>query len=346
MHILFLANSAYPTGEAQYITHLAQNLPKSKIDVSVIFASEGHPGIQGTVGLIEENVVSELSFRAYKETWANDVVAYIKDAGVDVVVVGQLKFSQADPKTGIMATHSAEDICSAAGVKSVFMAYDLDKLTFKNLDETNFDAYGSVSDLLARFITGSSPTIIPTVVRGCAVKPKAMDIDIRGYWGIAKEDTVLGYMGEFADAFGTDAIFEAAKQLGTRIFACGWGNELAELEAYRDVVTLLPMIPTHRKEWYDAMDVFVYPVYSGAFPFYAMEAVMTGTPIVITPTADTFALFGNETMAFCSFNKTSSLVDGIKKARDMDMKPAQKIAANELSLDKMVAGLIKLCQLV
>lgn len=343
MHILFLTESAYPTGEAQYITHLAQNLPKKKVDVSVIFAAEGHPGIQGTVGLIEDQVVSELNFRAYKETWASDVAAYIKDTGVDVVVVGKTAFSQADPKTGTMATHNTEDICSAAGVHSVFMAYDFNPVSvLKDLEKTNFDTYGTVSNLLAQFITGFNPTIIPTVVRGCAVKPEAMGINIREYWGISEHDTVLGYMGEFNDTFGIGAIIAAAKNLEARIFACGWGNETTDLEKMRGMITMLPMIPTHRKEWYEAMDVFVFPAHTGAFPFYAMEALMVGTPVVMTPIGDMYALFG-DTVGFCSFGNVQSLLSGVEKARNTDMKPAQKIANNELTLDSMVSGFIKLC---
>jgi len=343
-HILFITGTSYPCNSNMYMDTLASNLP-SGYTASVVYADGGHRGIMQYLD-IQDNVVTSLCHNAYREDWGASVTEYIDEYAVDVVVTTSAYYSGNDVYSGIKTIHNMSEIIDAAksSPKVVFAALEFSGDVASESKAVNADVVITSSKQFASLIDGCDVT--PSIIYGGAYVPPIGKYvkDIREYHGIPHETLVVGYIGELENENNVKPLVDACRSVGARLLVAGYGKQSELITDQKDMGYLTPIVPTNRRAWYDAFDVFVYPTKSLSFPFMAVEAMLCDTPVVMTPVSDFYSLTGGKFADFVYPTK-EGIAEGIKKARQRrHISDTKDFAEKKFSIDAMVAGFIEAIQ--
>lgn len=339
-HILFITETSYPCNSNMYIDTLANNLP-SRYTSSVIYADGGHRGIMQYLDM-QDNVVTSLCHNAYREDWGKSVTDYIDEYAVDIVVTTSAYYSGLDVYSGIKITHNVSEIIGAAksSPKVVFAALEFSYNVVAESKAVNADVVITSSNQFASLIRDCD--VVPSVVYGGAYVPPVGKYvkDIREYHGIPNETLVVGYIGELESENNVKPLVDACRSIGARLLVAGYGKQSELITDQKDMGYFTPIIPTSRRAWYEAFDVFVYPTRSLSFPFMAVEAMLCDIPVVMTPVSDFYALMSK--YADFVYPTKEGIAEGIKNARQRrHISDTKDFVEKKFSIKSMVSGFIE-----
>lgn len=172
---------------------------------------------------------------------------------------------------------------------------------------------------------------------------------------------VIGTVARYIDWKGYKYIIEAARTItekhkNVKFLFAGHGEQKGELKELvkkyklEDYIVFTGWIKKEQiPSLYGVMDIFLHAAIMEPFGFVFAEAMANGVPIVTTPTgAAGDVLKDKETCYYVKYKDAQSIVEGIDwviehpKEREAMKEKIKKIAAEQLSVEKMLDSYVKL----
>lgn len=287
MKILFLLESTRCDDAFLYTKALVEALSADGYEPKIAFTTGGTPS-DHTYQLVKAFVVhhlTKLCFRSGDPDYTERLANHVSSNGYDFLVVSQSAFGSPPVKVT-----SAYELMEHKP-QLVFLAQQCSGAVSQ--------AAEALAPLSPRWVSVSQNTATRflsdydvQVIYGPAVEAECLGVDIKTEYRIPTAAKVLGYIGNLDDCF-VEIMLEVSRRLQAFLLIAGTGGRVSSLAEMSGPMRVIPAIPNYRGDWYKAMNCFLYPVRSGGFPMFPVEAAMAGVPVAMTPVSDFYQLMGD-----------------------------------------------------
>lgn len=332
MKVLFLLETTRCDDRFLYLKPLLEDLSGAGYEPSLVFTTIGAPS-DHTYQLVKKYVVHHLTrlcFESENDNYVERLARHIDKAEYDYVVVSQSDFP-GFTVAGLYGLLQHQPRLAYLGAEcSDHVTRDCRKL------EDLQPKWVSVAELVAeRFMADWDVQVI----HGPAVSPETLGVDIRVEFGIPDHIKMLGFIGNVDDAL-LDVVFEACKRMNCGLLIAGTGDTTTALENMRGAIKVVPSIPQCRGDWYQAVDVFIYPVRWSGFPMFPLEAALCGKPVAMTPVSD-MARMSGERFGFFT-RDASSVVNAVRTAMRTNTEDNKQWVAETFSRERFLTDWLTL----
>ncbi len=328
MNILFLVDSSSPSDEQRLVQTLMRNIPADGYNKHVIFMS-------GNIGDLQcqsmPNVAFDCSFLHGQPDQADNIAKFIGRRKIDVLVTFHNQFintttvsimdkSNRLPKVVYIVAEHGDEPRQAAGLLQRFNP-----------------VFCSVSQLIAdRELSGLPVTVLHPGVP----YPQGEGRDAKLALNIPPQAKVIGYMGRIDKSCNLAMLIDVANRTKAWLLLCGVGPMVPNMFEQGPTVKMMPGIPELRADWFNAMNIFCYPVRASGVPTLAIEAMLAGVPTCMTPVSDVHRNFGDQ-VALHGLSK-DSLLEAMNKAASRPIPP--NVVAEAYSVERFVEEFTTLLQ--
>lgn len=332
MKLLFLLENTNLDNRFAYTRAVVKALAADGHEPKIAFTTGGTPA-DHAYQLMKDHVVhpmSQLCFHSTDAGYVGRLARHLEKYEYDALVVGQSAFvgTASNPVriSDVFETMEKRP-------RLIFVGHDCSASVSQSVKEIAHlePSYVAVSQNVAsRFM----PEVETQVIYGPAVEPEALGADIRDEFGISKTMKIIGYFGN-VDEINVDLLLEAAKRLKCGVLVAGTGERIPYLSGVNGPVKVVPAMPMYRGDWFKAIDCFVYPVRSSGFPMIALEAMMAGCPVAMTPVSDMYQLLGGKGHFFGM--SVEEMVKAIAGAVKSDTMALKQFAGETFTVERMLS---------
>ena len=316
LRVLLLSMGSTSGGGQRWLETMCKNMPKS-IKPYVIFTRIGHPGNIFYHRLQPWLAPHHLQYNKLKSDWPQQVAEFIDKEKVDVLL------QEEDERLREIID------CCKHKPRVVYVKHVMDPRGDIAANADIISQVVCVSERIAENVPGA------IVIRNGVPPPESSGIDIRALFGIRPEEFVVGYMGRVDRNKNVNFLIALAEQNHWRVLIVGRPDHA--LRRYGAAV-VVPADVYYTADWYKAMNVFVLPSRNEGFPLAPMEALLSGTPVAMTPVSDYPGLFDGA-VSFFAPDSLIEATDAIKSAPDP--KIGQAIINKHCNVKNMVAAYVK-----
>lgn len=327
MKLLFLLESTGLDDYFLYTKALVEDLSGDGYEPSIVFTTHGAPS-DHTYQLVKDHVLhqwTKLPFRSADPDYLDRLAKHINKHQYDFLVICQAtyhRFSVAalyellehKPRLIFVGKECSQSVTESA----------------KQIDNINPLWVAVAQNVASRFMADYDVQVI----YGPAVVPEDTGADIRAEFGIRGDVKVVGYVGN-VDVVNWEPVLEACRRMRCLLLVAGTGDNVPKLSGIKGV-KVVPAIPQCLADWYQAFDVFLYPIRGSGFPMLVLEAAVSGCPVATTPVSDIYQLCKDE-FGFFKFDP-KEIIGGVRVAASRDMERVSGVIRERFSREKFLSG--------